>query len=261
MEKEKSSKTADQMTLARAIESLKSPQERICFDRYAKDFLSDEYTRLIRSNVMRLFIVWLMERFFPGHYYYVAARTRYIDEYLQESIEDGIKQLVIIGAGLDSRPYRFDGLKKIKVYEVDHPATQSIKKAKVRSTFGAVPEHVAFVEVDFNNEEIEVKLTNNGYDRSLKTLFIWEGTTPYLNLEAVHKTLEFVSANSCAGSSIIFDYILSSVVDGACQLKGALNECKKMGAEYFKSLYFDGKYSKRKIKPWWRIIHADVHER
>jgi methyltransferase (TIGR00027 family) len=289
MKKEKSSKTADQMALSRAIESLKSGNERICFDRYAKDFLSNEYSRLIRSKIMRLFTIWLMERLFPGHYYYVVARSRYIDDYLQENITSGIKQLVIIGAGLDSRPYRFDDLKKIKVYEVDHPATQSIKKKKVKNTFGAIPEHVVFVAVDFNDEQIDVKLLKSGYDKNLKTLFIWEGTTPYINLEAVHKILEFISAESGAGSSIIFDYILSSVVNGTCMLEGARNELKKMaktdepfilgfekdeidlflkekgfnnikdaGADYFKSVYFDNKYPKRKIKPWWRIVHAVV---
>ena len=228
MKKEKSSKTANQMALSRAIESLKSEYERICFDPYAKDFISTKYSILIRSNIMRLFIVWIMERLFGGHNYYVVARTRYMDDYLSECLKDGIEQLVIMGAGFDSRPYRFDDLKKIKVFEIDHPATQLRKKEKVKDIFGDLPAHISYVDIDFGNENMDAKLSLSGYDKNLKTSFIWEGTTPYITLEAIDETLAFVSSNSGQGSSIVFDYILKSVVDGTCKLESAMNECMKM---------------------------------
>ena len=288
MKKEKSSKTANQMALSRAIESLKSEYERICFDPYAKDFISTKYSILIRSNIMRLFIVWIMERLFGGHNYYVVARTRYMDDYLSECLKDGIEQLVIMGAGFDSRPYRFDDLKKIKVFEIDHPATQLRKKEKVKDIFGGLPAHISYVDVDFGNENMDAKLSLSGYDKNLKTSFIWEGTTPYITLEAIDETLAFVSSNSGQGSSIVFDYILKSVVDGTCKLEGAMNECMKMsrtsepftsgleedkidsflqkrgfqnikdvGSDYLKSMYFK-KYPERRIKPWWRIVCCTI---
>ena len=289
MKKEKSSKTADQMALSRAIESLKSEHDRICFDKYAQDFLSTKYSILICAKIMRLFIVWVMERLFLGHNYYVVARTRYIDDYLSECIAQGIEQLVIMGAGFDSRPYRFDDLKKIKVFEIDHPATQARKKEKVRRIFGSLPAHVVFVDVDFAHENMETKIALSGYDKNVRTLFIWEGTTPYITLEAIDKTLAFVSSNSGPGSSIIFDYILKSVVDGTCRLEGAMNEFRKMartseplisgleedkivsflhdrgfhnvkdvGADFLKRIYFSNKYPDRRIKPWWRIVCGTV---
>ena len=289
MKTEKSSKTADQMALSRAIESLKSEHDRICFDKYAQDFLSTKYSILIRAKIMRLFIVWVMEHLFLGHNYYVVTRTRYIDDYLSDCIAQGIEQLVIMGAGFDSRPYRFDDLKKIKVFEIDHPATQARKKEKVKRIYGSLPAHVVFVDVDFGREKMETKIASSGYDNNLKTLFIWEGTTPYITLEALDKTLAFVSSNSGPGSSIIFDYILKSVVDGKCRFEGAMNEfrymartseplisgleedkivsflhdrgfhnVKDVGADFLKKLYFSNKYPYRRIKPWWRIVCGTV---
>jgi methyltransferase (TIGR00027 family) len=222
-----------------------------------------------------------------GHHYYVIARTRYIDDFLQECCANEIQQVVIMGAGFDSRAYRFDDLKEIKVFEVDHPATMAIKKEKIQKELGSLPNHVVYVPIDFLKEKLSDKLVQCGYNGNLKSLFIWEGTTPYLIPESVDETLAFVSSNSGKDSSIIFDYILKSVVDGTCDLEGAKNEFEKMnktsepltfgiekekiesflvdrgfqnvkdvGSEYLKELYFKDQHRNRKIKPWWRIVHA-----
>lgn len=136
---------------------------------------------------------------------------------------------------------------------------------------------------------METKIALSGYDKKLRTLFIWEGTTPYITLEAIDKTLAFVSSNSGPGSSIIFDYILKSVVDGTCRFEGAMNEFRKMartseplisgleedkidsflhdrgfhnvkdvGADFLKRIYFSNKYPDRRIKQWWRIVCGTV---
>lgn len=113
---------------------------------------------------------------------------------------------MILGAGLDSRAYRNElhqGM--IKVFEVDHPATQASKIEQVKKVFGKIPTHVTYIPVDFIDETLD-KLLTYGFDRSLKTLFIWEGVTPYLNIESVDTTLAWVHANSASGSAIIFDY-------------------------------------------------------
>jgi len=128
--------------------------------------------------------------------------------------------LVILGAGYDSRAYRFDELKKdIKVFEVDHPDTQTLKIEKVKRILGALPDNVVYVSIDFSKETLDQKLSESGYKRNLKTLFIWEGVTMYLTAEAVDETLAFVAENSCTGSSIIFNYMLESVVDGSDKSK------------------------------------------
>ena len=287
MKKEKSSETAMQMALSRAIESLKTEEERICYDPLAKDFLTLKYKILIQNKLLRNSVVKIIDQLFIGHHYYVIARTRYIDNFLQECCANEIQQVVIMGAGFDSRAYRFDDLKEIKVFEVDHPATMAIKKEKIQKELGSLPNHVVYVPIDFLKEKLSDKLVQYGYSRELKSLFIWEGTTPYLNPESVDETLAFVSSNSGKDSSIIFDYILKSVVNGTCDLEGAKNEFEKMnktsepltfgiekekiesflvdrgfqnvkdvGSEYLKELYFKNQHRNRKIKPWWRIVHA-----
>ena len=88
----------------------------------------------------------------------IVARERYIDDYLQSCIDDGLEQLVILGAGYDSRAYRFEKLKRVKVFEVDHPATQRVKVARLKEALGELPENVVFVPIDFTKETLERRL-------------------------------------------------------------------------------------------------------
>jgi methyltransferase (TIGR00027 family) len=198
---------------------------------------------------------------------------------------------VILGAGYDSRAFRFDALKeKVRVFEVDHPDSQSDKKEKVRKIFGSLPDHVVYVPVDFNNEKLDEKLYESGYDKNLKTLFIWEGVTMYLTAEAVDETLSFVVNESGEGSSITFDYIYESVIDGRMKMKEAENvrrKCVKVGepltfgiedgtimeflgkrgfgkikdmnAKSLEDTYFKG--TNRKSCPFYGIVHATVKPR
>jgi methyltransferase (TIGR00027 family) len=100
---------------------------------------------------------------------------------------------------------------QVKVFEVDHPATQQVKINKLSRILGKLPEHVTYMPIDFNEETL-VKLFRYGYDRQVKTLFIWEGVVHYITAQAVDQTLEFVLNNSGAGSSIVFDYVYSSAL-------------------------------------------------
>jgi len=222
MKKGKPSRTADTTLGLRLIESLLRPDdERVLYDPYAIKFLSGTYsiiakTRfLIPSRLLVKIMDWYCSRNVTGGMNYAVVRARYIDDYLNQCIDDGIEQLVLLGAGYDSRAYRFNALKeKVRVFEVDHPDTQRIKKEKVRKILGSLPENVVYVPIDFNKENIEERLVESGYDKNLKTLFVWEGVVMYLTANAVDDTLSFVLHNSGEGSSIIFDYTYKSVIDG-----------------------------------------------
>ena len=123
--------------------------------------------------------------------------------------------MVILGAGLDARAYRFDELKNgVKVFEVDHPASQRTKLEKLKQVFGSPPAHVVYVPVDFNSQRLDQRLFESGYDEHLKTLFIWQGVTQYLTPEAVDTTLAFIAEHSGMGSAVIFDYMYPSLLDG-----------------------------------------------
>ena len=134
IERGKASRTAEIIALSRAVESLRPATSRLFYDPYAKYFLSTKYRIVDKSRFLTRILYWFFaERPFPGSHGDQVARTRYIDDYMLECIAAGIKQLVILGAGYDSRAYRFDELKEdIKVFEVDHPDTKMVKIEKVK---------------------------------------------------------------------------------------------------------------------------------
>jgi methyltransferase (TIGR00027 family) len=150
----------------------------------------------------------------PGVNGYLVARDRYVDDIVQKALADGLQQLVILGAGYDSRAYRFDLAGRVKTFEVDHPSTQHDKLVKLGKIFGKVPEHVTYVAIDLNTQLLEDSLLEAGYDPMRKTLFIWQGVTMYLTSIAVEKTLEFVVSHSSVGSAIVFDYVYRDVLEG-----------------------------------------------
>ncbi len=177
MKNNKASWTAEITAIYRAAESIRPSEDRICYDCYAKDFLRTKYRLILKSRILTEIALWCaVERRFPGGVASTVVRIGFIDDCLKQCIDNGIEQLVILGAGYDSRAYRFDRLKECaRVFEVDHPATQKMKKSKVIRIFGALPDHVAYVPVDFENEKPDSKLLKSGYKDNMKTLFIWEG--------------------------------------------------------------------------------------
>jgi methyltransferase (TIGR00027 family) len=141
----------------------------------------------------------------------VHVRTRHIDAVLDESLRTGTTQIVNLGAGLDSRAYRFGGaLRNARVFELDLPATQEYKKNRVRDILGSLPAHVTYVPLDFAKQDLATVLDAAGYDRTATTTFIWEGVTMYIPEPAVDATLRFVASNAASGSRIVFDYFLEN---------------------------------------------------
>jgi methyltransferase (TIGR00027 family) len=215
MKEGRPSATAEGNAAFRAAESMRPEDKRVCYDSFARYFLGTKYSIILKSRLLVSIALWYAERIIPGAPNGVVARTRYIDDYLEACIDGGIRQLVILGAGYDSRAYRFDKLKgRVKVFEVDHPDTMGAKVEKVKKIFGSLPDGVVYVPIDFDRSKLSEGLFERGYDGNLKTLFIWEGTTPYLSAGAVDETLAFVSNNTGEGSSIIFDYAFRSALDG-----------------------------------------------
>jgi methyltransferase (TIGR00027 family) len=290
MKASKSSKTAAQMALSRAIENRRPAVERICEDPLAERFLDGAYRLLLVARPLRAGVERFIERRFPGHHNYVLVRTRYFDEFLGAQLASGAEQLVILGAGYDSRAYRFaDRLRKMTVFEVDHPATSSEKRARVARALGGAPANVRFVAVDFNRDALSAKLAESGYRGDRRAIFLWEGTTPYVSAAGVDDTLRFISSNRAHGTVVIFDYVLESVVAGTCAMRGARNEHDKMsatsepfvfgidaerieaflaergfmdmadvGADELSQSFMRGERVSRYIKPWWRIVRATV---
>jgi methyltransferase (TIGR00027 family) len=135
--------------------------------------------------------------------------------------------MVIIGAGYDTRAYRFKGLdEKVNVFELDHPATQDRKKEKLKEIFGSPPRHVTHIPIHLDKDMISEKLFAGGYDQSKKTLFIMEGLVMYLPPSYVEKILTFIKTTSGPGSWVTFDYLPSSMIDGTIRAKEGKNMIK-----------------------------------
>jgi methyltransferase (TIGR00027 family) len=146
---------------------------------------------------------------------HVLARTRAIDDTVRESLRGGATQVVILGAGYDSRAYRMQGpLRGATVFEVDLPPMQELKKLRVREVLGRAPDNVVFVPIDLATEDLGPALRKAGYRRDCKTVFVWEGVSMYLADRDVDATLRFVAENSAPGSTIVFDYMSERAVRG-----------------------------------------------
>ena len=140
---------------------------------------------------------------------FVAARSRCAEDELAEGVRHGVAQYVILGAGLDTFAYRNpypEG--KLRVFEVDHPSTQSWKRSRLEEMGIKPPANLTFAPVDFETQTLSEGLLNAGYDPDKCTFFSWLGVTEYLTTDAVMATLRFI-ASAPAGSGVVFDYMLS----------------------------------------------------
>jgi methyltransferase (TIGR00027 family) len=136
----------------------------------------------------------------------VPLRTRVLDEAWHAARAAGTRQLVLLGAGLDGRAFRLDDLADVAVFEVDHPGTQALKRARARALVSRAARHT-YVPVDFEREELDVALAAAGQDASRPTFWIWEGVTPYLTADAQRATLAAVARRSVPGSELAMEYI------------------------------------------------------
>jgi methyltransferase (TIGR00027 family) len=126
---------------------------------------------------------------------------------------ENLAQVVIIGAGFDSRAYRFGkDMPDVRFFELDLPATQKRKKEQVKAAFGGLPKWVSYIPIDYRNHPIFAALKGAGYDKTQKTLFIWEGTSRFTDPRVVDQTLRSIVENSAPGSEVVLGYTVDAVV-------------------------------------------------
>jgi len=136
---------------------------------------------------------------------FVAVRSRYAEDRFANAFESGLRQYVVLGAGLDTFAYR-QRFEHVRVFEVDHPATQGWKRERLAQAAIAVPESVAFAPVDFERETVREGLARARLDFSQPAFFAWLGVTPYLTTDAIMGTLGIVAKDMKGGSEIVFDF-------------------------------------------------------
>jgi methyltransferase (TIGR00027 family) len=136
---------------------------------------------------------------------FIAARTRFAEDALAAAVADGIRQLVVLGAGLDTFAYRSPYGSRLRIFEVDHPATQAWKRRRLRYARISVPRNLTFAPVDFESQNLARALMSAGFDLRRRTFFSWLGVVPYLTEGAVWTTLAFI-AGLPKQTHVVFDY-------------------------------------------------------
>jgi methyltransferase (TIGR00027 family) len=202
MKENQSSKSAAGVALLRAVEAQKPEAQRICYDPYAGAFIPGIGYAISKWVVSS----GLYERMAPGATAFVALRERAIDDFLKACLIAGLDQVVILGAGFDTRAYRIPGMARTRVFEIDAPATQTVKLERLKTVIDPLPKNITFLPVDFNTQTLEVRLPANGYNEQAKSLFIWQGVTYFLTAQGVDSTLAFIANHAGPGSAVIFDY-------------------------------------------------------
>lgn len=135
------------------------------------------------------------------------ACARITEEWLEEAMARGIAQLVLLGAGLDSFALRRSDLAgRLRVFEIDHPATQALKRARISRSRHALPPNLVFVPLDFERETLEEGLGRCDFDFEAPAFFSWLGTVPYLTESAVFQTLDAIARACAVGSEVVLNY-------------------------------------------------------
>jgi methyltransferase (TIGR00027 family) len=139
---------------------------------------------------------------------FLVARSRLAEEALTEAVARGVRQYVLLGAGLDTFAYRNPhAAGGLRVFEVDHPATQEWKRQLVSHARLKSQGALVYVPVNFEREQVAERLIANGFQRGEPAFFSWLGVTMYLTQEAIQETLRFVAQSTVSRSGIIFDYL------------------------------------------------------
>jgi methyltransferase (TIGR00027 family) len=207
IDKNKPSETALYTALRRNLAHLKYPNDRFGTDHLADIFLPAHFRFFLKFPKIRANTWNKMAAMMPGLTEYVIARTAFFDEQFLNALKTNTPQIVLMGAGYDSRAYRFaDCNQNSHIFELDEAPTQGRKIKCLKSAKVNIPPAVTFIPIDFMHDQLVVELVKAGFHEQEKTLFLWEGVTYYLSQEAVTATLEQISHCNHQENQIVFDY-------------------------------------------------------
>lgn len=205
------SRTAEMTCLSRASSALETDSH----------YKSDDYIAplLLPGFIKPLLHISLARKLFSrivapkGIYEYVIARTKYIDAVFEQALAEQFDQILIFGAGFDTRALRFQGkTQNTQIFELDVPVTQQAKIRQYQKRHLVVPSNITFISIDFDKEPLLMKLDEAGFRKQQRSLFVLEGLLMYLQSESVHATLETIRDYAGKRSWVVFDYVYASVL-------------------------------------------------
>jgi methyltransferase (TIGR00027 family) len=205
--------------MSRAASYLESNRNYHSNDYVAVKILPRFIKVLIHVSFFRNLLVRL---FAPqGIYEYVIARTKYIDAVFEKALAEQFDQVLIFGAGYDTRALRFqDEAQHTRIFELDELHTQQAKIKQFKKRHLPIPSNLVFIAIDFEKESLSQKLDMANFQKGQRNLFIMEGLLMYLEPESVQETFQIMREYGRTGNRVIFDYIQASVLRHANTLYG-----------------------------------------
>ena len=179
-------------------------------DAYAVRMVSPFWRQVAHNRLLNWIVVHkLLGPFHPIHTENIL-RARYAEDRLDEAITAGVRQYVILGAGLDSYALRHPELaESVRIFEVDQPGMQALKAKRVRRVHGGLPAQLTFVPVDFETDRLHEALHRAGFDPRAPAFFSWLGTTYYLTRPAIRETLDSIALAAAPDSRVVLDFLLA----------------------------------------------------
>ncbi len=221
MRSQEVSRTAEFMAVFRASEHARAPNVRAFADPLAAALLPGELrlaARLFRLRPAAALLNNYIDRRWPGARTSGIARTKLIDDWIAEAAGE-IDQVVLLGAGFDTRAWLLDALASARIFEVDHPNTASVKQARLHAAEADLRK-ATFVKVDFEVDDYDALLRAAGFDASRPAIVVWEGVSQYLTGEAVCGVMRW-AGRLAPGSRFIFTYVHEGVLNGSVAFAGA----------------------------------------
>lgn len=190
-----------------AAERYTPAERRIVDDDLAARFIPGGLRAAVRVPLTRRLLMSMTEKQATGIWGSMLCRKRYADDRVAEAVREGVQQLIVLGAGLDTRAYRLAG--DLPVVEADLPSNVEDKRARVEAVFGRVPANVTLRPTDFETDDLGDLL-----DPARPAMIVWEAVTQYLTEEGVRRTLSQLG-KAAPGSRLIFTYVLADFLDGS----------------------------------------------
>ena len=207
---------AEDIAVQRFADSNLPEDERICYDPYAVHFIDPgllKWGAAHQAEVKAMAEAWAKK--VPGWSTIIRTRVRYFDDMVIAAIGNGFEQLVIIGAGYDTRAYRLEGMDKVTVFEVDRKEMLQAKTEIIRKLFGSQPRQVRYIPATLGSGDPWQDLRAAGYFTDKKTLFLLEGLVMYLSRQDVETLFSSIKLHAGPDSTLLFDYIPGFVIEGS----------------------------------------------
>jgi methyltransferase (TIGR00027 family) len=199
MEEARPSRTALRVAMRRAAHQIYDARPLVFEDPIAVPILGKQYLPEVERTATKLH-----KPFSVSLRAFLVARSRYAEDSLAHAVSQGVTQYVLLGAGLDTFAHR-NPYPQLRVFEVDHPATQQWKRELLESNGIASPHGLIYAPTDFEHQTLPEQLVRAGFDSDAPAFFAWLGVVPYLTLSAFRSTLSFIASRS-SGSGVVLDY-------------------------------------------------------